>query len=506
MDLEWKKSALNAFAIGAEQVITQEETAETIVPDYCPDIARIIDGEGRVFLHRREVSGGRGEVSGVVRVTLLYVPDGEGGIRSLVFSLPFAAQADGMGDAVCLLATAELESMENRLTNPRKVFARCRLALHLRPCFPSPMRFTSDITAPPEAGLEKRQEIQKTSLLTAVAEKDFPFTDIWTLSPGREGAAEVLSFRCEALVSECKRIGGKCLVKGVFPVSLLYRTAAGKCCRASSELPFSQILELGGEEDGAVDLCLQLCGWDCEIAPGDEEGRSFQVTLSLHAAALLRRETELTLLRDLYSTACDLSYEAEPLSLTDCQDFEPRRQSVRELLEIGVVAETLLDLSIRPGCATAVREGEGGSLHCPCRIRALYLDEGGVPLVAERSVDVACPLDWPEGSLVEAAALCPEEPQGSLGDRGIEVRFLLEFRARAVRTRQRASIASAQMEKADLAGLPSLVLRSLGPEETLWDLAKRCRSTVPMILAANGLESEADAGAGNLLLVPRKRV
>ena len=55
-------------------------------------------------------------------------------------------------------------------------------------------------------------------------------------------------------------------------------------------------------------------------------------------------------------------------------------------------------------------------------------------------------------------------------------------------------------------GFPSLVLRSLGPEETLWDLAKRCRSTVPMILAANGLESEADAGAGNLLLVPRKRV
>ena len=284
MELELKKAGFDAYDTGAELTLTQEETAETIVPDYCPDIARIIDGEGRIFLHRREVSGGRGEVSGVVRVTLLYVPDGEGGIRSLVFSLPFAAQADGMGDAVCLLATAELESMENRLTNPRKVFARCRLALRLRPCFPSPMRFTSDVTAPPEAGLEKRQEIQKTSLLTAVAEKDFPFTDIWTLSPGREGAAEVLSFRSEALVSECKRIGGKCLVKGIFPVSLLYRTAAGKCCRASSELPFSQILELGGEEGGTVDLCLQLCGWDCEIAPGDEEGRSFQVTLSLHAA------------------------------------------------------------------------------------------------------------------------------------------------------------------------------------------------------------------------------
>ena len=81
----------------------------------------------------------------------------------------------------------------------------------------------------------------------------------------------------------------------------------------------------------------------------------------------------------------------------------------------------------------------------------------------------------------------------------------LEFRVRVIRQRQRASIASAQMEAAELTGLPSLVLRSLGPEETLWDLAKHCRSTVPMILAANGLEGEEDAEAGHLLLVPRKR-
>ena len=175
------------------------------------------------------------------------------------------------------------------------------------------------------------------------------------------------------------------------------------------------------------------------------------------------------------------------------------------MLEIGVVAETLLDVSVRPGHASAVREGEGGSLHCPCRLRALYLDEGGVPLVAERGVDVTCPMDWPEDGRVEVLALCPEEPQGSLGERGVEVRFTLEFRGQVTRQRQRASIASAQMSEADLSALPSLVLRSLGPEETLWDLAKHCRSTVPMILAANGLEGEEDAGAGHLLLVPRKR-
>ena len=509
MELEWKKCALDAFDIGAEQVMTQEETAETIVPDYCPDIARIIDGEGRAFLHRRELAGGRAELAGAVRVTLLYVPEGEGGIRSLSFSVPFAAQADGMGDAVCLLAEAELEGLENRLLNPRKVFTRCRLALRVSPCRPAPLHFCSDVSAPPELGLEKRQESRKTTLLTAVAEKDFPFTDTWALSAGKEGAAELLSFRCDTAVSECRLLGEKCLIKGVFPVSLLYRTAEGKCCRAGAELPFSQILELGGEaEGGAVELRLQLCGCDCQLAPGDEEGRSVSVTLSLHATALLRREVELTLLSDLYSTAYDLSYEAQPLSLTDHADLGLRRQSGRELLEVGVVAETLLDLSLRCGSVTALREGEGGRLHCPCRIRALYLDEGGAPLVAERSVDVSCPVDWPEDGSLFATARCPEEPQGSLGERGIEVRFVLEFHVRSSRKRQRASIVSATPgdAPADLSALPSLVLRGLGPEEDLWSLAKRCRSTVPIILAANGLEREEDAGQGQLLLVPRKRV
>ena len=43
MDLELKKVTFDAYEIGGELTLTQEETTETIVPDYCPDIARIIE-------------------------------------------------------------------------------------------------------------------------------------------------------------------------------------------------------------------------------------------------------------------------------------------------------------------------------------------------------------------------------------------------------------------------------------------------------------------------------
>ena len=42
MDLELKTASLDAYETGGDLALTQEETAETIVPDYCPDIARII--------------------------------------------------------------------------------------------------------------------------------------------------------------------------------------------------------------------------------------------------------------------------------------------------------------------------------------------------------------------------------------------------------------------------------------------------------------------------------
>ena len=64
------------------------------MPDYCPDIARIISAEGCVYLHGAEPSG----TSGTVRVTVLYTPEGESGVRTLEFAMPFSVQASDMDD------------------------------------------------------------------------------------------------------------------------------------------------------------------------------------------------------------------------------------------------------------------------------------------------------------------------------------------------------------------------------------------------------------------------
>lgn len=511
MELELKKESLDAYETGGELTLTQEETAETIVPDYCPDIARIIETDGKVYLHSRELRDGKAEVSGTIRVTVLYTPDGEGGIRTLEFAMPFTVESDsrGLPGCVYLMAETEPEFLETRMLNPRKIFTHCKLVTHLTGYQKTPLAFCSDTETGERLCVEKRQETQHVVLLTHISEKDFTFTDEMTLSPGRDGAAELLTSQVCSAVTETKIVGSKLIFKGVFSIAILYRTAGGRCCSTTGELPFSQIMEIEGAAEGAAaSLHMQLTGTDLQIDGDDAEGRQIAVTLYFHATALLREERDLTLLSDLYSTAYDMTYEAAPMALTSFCETMTRRQTVREVLEIGVVADSILSLSVSCGAVSVSREGENIVLRTGATVRALYLDEGGVPLVAERCVDANCQLELPEDCRVTARAFCPEEVQGSLGDRGIEVRFPVDFRAEAASRVKRVCITSAKLDTdsaKDMAGAPSLVLRCLGKQESAWDLAKRYNTTIDTILSANQLEMEGDIPQDKLLLIPRKR-
>lgn len=248
MELELQKTSLDTYETGGELTLTQEETAETIVPDYCPDIARIIETDGKVYLHSRELRDGKAELSGTVRVTVLYTPDGEGGVRTLEFAIPFSVESDGRSLPGCqyLAAETEPEFLEARMLNPRKIFTHCKLVTRLTGYQRRPFSFCTDVAAEERLRVEKKQETQHAILLTHIAEKDFTFTEEVNLSPGREVAAELLTNQISSTVTETKIVGSKLIFKGIFSISLLYRTASGECGSTTAELPFSQIMEVEG--------------------------------------------------------------------------------------------------------------------------------------------------------------------------------------------------------------------------------------------------------------------
>ena len=256
--------------------------------------------------------------------------------------MPFSAQGEGLAGCAHVVVETEIELLESRMLNPRKIFTRCKLVTHLAGCRKVCLTISSDAETDPALLVEKRCCGQTVSLLRQVAEKDLTFSETMSLSLGREGAAELLHCRANGIMTETKAIGNKLIFKGVFLVSALYRTIGGQLASASAELPFSQIMETDStEENTQVSMRLRITGTDIQIDGSDDEGRQLSVTVYYHTMAFLRETREVTLLTDLYSTAYEIRYEPSQLDLCSLYESVTRRQTVREVLEIGVAAEAV---------------------------------------------------------------------------------------------------------------------------------------------------------------------
>ena len=71
MELELKFAELACCEPVGDLVTTQEESMETAIPEYCPDIARIVDTVGQLRLREKHPAGQQLTMGGSVVLTVL---------------------------------------------------------------------------------------------------------------------------------------------------------------------------------------------------------------------------------------------------------------------------------------------------------------------------------------------------------------------------------------------------------------------------------------------------
>ena len=345
--------------------------------------------------------------------------------------------------------------------------------------------------------------------LKALRSKDFVFSDDLVLSSSKEPAAELLRESASVRTTECRLIGGKIILKGVVCVEVLYLSESGTICSAAAELPFSQIVEGVEDADENTSAEAMLCLTGAELRIGGESGdaRTISAKLFLHAFVVLRQRLCLRCITDLYSTSCDLSAQMQTLELCGGVETVTQEQNVREQIETGVEVSAVLCAEVHFGSVSLVQEESTANVRCTAILRVLYLDEGGAPLMVERRTEVAARIAVPEGCTAAVRCVTAFEVSAAATANGIEVRFPALFTLECTRRCRCACLCALKAEPQQESGgrQPTLVLRAMGAEERLWDLAKAYRTTVAEILTANELSAEADAPGGEMLLIPCRR-
>lgn len=508
MELEFERDTIVNYDTVAQATLCQEETLESIVPDACPDILRIVDVCGQATLSGKQAREGLAQVTGMVRAVILYQPEGAAGLRRMEVGLPFTCQAEapGLTERGMVLASPRLRCAEARALNPRKVLLRVDLAVDVTACQPVERSICCGVANAQEGAVCQRQFQGEHYQLSCVQEKPFTFSDQLRLPSNGGEPPQILSVRAEPVCSESKLIGSKLIFKGAVEVYLLLQEPGGTLTTSHESIPFSQIMEVAGaEEDGDCRVEVEVTGFQWEADSSD--GRELELTLELLAQAQVRGRRSLTLLQDLYSTAYQMDTECQLQTLCRLWEQSVRPQAVRELLETGEMVRSVVDARLSLGKVEQSREGDELVLTTDAWLSVLYLDENELPQCVRRSIPVSCRLDCPENARCMCRCTCPGEVFAAPAAGGVEVRFTVEFSCLATVSDGVPTVTSASFGEARSWGggeRPSVVLRLAAPGEGLWDIAKAYGTTTEQILQANELEEE-DLPLGRMLLIPSTR-
>lgn len=506
MDLDLKREIITCYETIAEVTVTQEETQETIVPDACPDILRIIDICGQVLLNEKRAEEGRAIVSGTVLSTVLYQPESESGIRKMEIRLPFTCKQDigALSSSGRIHASCNLRSAEARILNPRKILIRVELAVHVT-AFQKAERvlFTGGGSEESDHICQQEHQIEHILLVDA-PERNFHFSDELRLQHTGD-TPELLSCYAHANSVENRLIGNKLVFKGSIELTLLILDADGVLSQRHESLSFSQVLELA-DADETADCQMSVEVMSLTFVHDLEDPSLVQMEMDFLAQAQIFSSRQATLLVDLYSTTYEMDTRQEKFSYcSQCRNMT-FPQNVRELLETEELVRSIANTQVQFAPVTQHREGNLLILRSKCRLMVLYQNESQQLVGVWKEVPIQVQVDSPSDTVCRACRITSQEILAIPAAGGIEFRLSAQFHFLQSQYQTCLMTTAAQLgePRANDKPRPSVVLRLASINESLWDIAKAYGTTTQRILQANELDETMNV-EGKMLLIPSSR-
>ena len=494
MEITFRETAVACLKEQAVEVLYQEETSELILPDSYPDADAVADCGAVGCIRDREIRAGSMTASGDFQACVL-VTAADGTLCPLQSFLPFTARLNAPEIVAESSGTAELRirGVDARLLNSRKVLLRVSYAVRLT------VYGSGTITLRDAAetdGLQLRHETVYGQFPAACTAREVELSEPVDIPAAGAAVRRVLRSTPEIQITDRRLESGSLIVKGALALHLLYELESGALGCFDVQLPFSQYLEPGGDEQDSVRLCAVLTEFSLS-----QEPEGFLVSAGICLQAVLWRQVELTLITDGYCTGGrTLTAEYAPLRVLEALDAPTVSRTAACTLHGS--ASRIVDCTAYLDFPVCRRSEDAIQVTAPLSMHALYYDAQGnlrgETVKCEESAEFA----------LNAGALCfaDAEPGGSCyaamsGEQGSLCRAV-ELTARCFAARELGTMTAASIGEAEkpAAERPSLIVRRSGPG-SLWELAKSCGATVQAICEANALE-ERTLSEPMLLLIP----
>lgn len=479
------------------------------LPDYCPDIQRILKCQIYPKIGSRSITGDRLLLEGGFTVKVFYLdPDG--------MRIRFCDSTDTFSAEIALKQTAEnaqiyafprVEYINCRATSPRRLDIHGAFSLCAKVVAQGRSEIVSNIDG---SDVEQLKDTMRVNNLVGFCQQQFSVDEILELGDGKPSADSIMRTNAFAVLQDFKVAAEKLVVKGEVCVKFLYETVEENSVPEVMEftIPFSQMLDCEGVTDDCLcDVKLEVVGVEAQIK-NDYSGDKtfFDTQIRLFASAAAYQESQITVVNDAYSRDYDLNIESKQKTMENLSELVGDTTVHKSTIspEDSTVSR-VIDIWSEMGSAAAEVQRGQIVFKGKYNLCVLALDEENKPFYFERLIDFeyarAC--DSSGDNLKCNAQVAVGGISFRIMGSGIEAKTELRLTAEIYsRYTYKAITAVTADEENPVArdNSAALCIYYADAGENLWDIARSYRTSVDTIKQENGITGEVMENRGMLLI------
>lgn len=476
----------------------QPVDSDISLPDYCPDIMRILKCTVQTDITNAKIVGDRASADVNAKITVIYA-DEKNTVCSYKSDYPFSkyAELSSPCDGASLTCTAKTDYVNCRAVSKRRIDIHGIVSLHFKVCGTG---FSTIVSSASGEGIQLKRKGTDVSSTTVSVSKCFQLSSVEPVSETMPGIGKVISCFAAPLINETKIIKGKLLIKGEIAVRTTYCSDAenGETAVLGCSLPFSEVAEAADfNDDCKTDITLNIRQINAEPkTDNDGEYRYMNITAEVCAYIAAYEADSVNTVTDAYSTQSEISTEYSLIDFKKITDSISDSFTVKQDIDISSLNPKKIYASIlsEPETKCSFKSGKM-TVNGKIPLCIIITDSEGTPVSCEREAEFeySHAVCSETGDITGVPKLAVTGFSCSLGENGT-AQFKAEINISAVIfscTKEKVltslSISDDGMKKDRKS---SLTVYFCSGNESVWDIARHYNTTVEEIMEENGLSAD----------------
>lgn len=503
----WKEPAVT-HEIVLDSVVEQAIECDILLPDYCPDIARILKTDAKISVTSTNLAAEHLTIDGCVYVRVHYCSDGNE-IRPCEYKMPFSkvCTLKAPADNAMILMNTSINYLNSRAVSPRRVDVRGAFGIKVQVIDQKNQEMIQSVEG---CGVQLRCENTQAVQLVGRACHSMTVREELEIGYGKPAVGYIVRSNVAAEVTDYKIIANKVIAKGELAIDILYCGEEDSVPQSANfAIPVSQIADLDGvDEDCRCDVRVSVLS--AEIKPSvDGDGNRMTLEAVVETKVQACRTYSLCCAEDAYSTYYECSHSTQSSSVLNLLDLCDIKQTVKEVEDLPPDLGEITDFWCEVQSWSHRLEGSAVIFSGKLLAAIFALDSEEKPAYYEKTIDFEIPYAFSGGAVqasqifTDASVTVTGSTYSGVSPDQMEMRSELSISGGLYVLERRNALSEIVVdeEKPRKTDAAALTIYYADRGEMVWDIAKRYGASVTAVMEENALDSTV-LRERSMLLIP----